>query len=51
LVDRVLGFMERALVGKFCYANMSMRYLTEWIFSYWKTILGYYPRFSLLSNN
>lgn len=25
LVDRVLGLMERARVGKFCYANTSMR--------------------------
>jgi hypothetical protein len=50
-LDRVLGLAEKALVGKFFYARMSMRQLTEWMLSYWKPILGYCPRFSLLANH
>jgi hypothetical protein len=50
-LDRVLGLAEKALVGKFFYARMNMRQLTEWMFSYWKPLLGYCPRFSLLANH
>jgi len=40
-MDRVVGLLEKALVGK----------LSEWILGCWKPIVGYSPRFSLLSNH
>jgi hypothetical protein len=50
-MDRVIGLSEKALVGKFYYSRMNKIQLSEWILRFWKPLLGYYPRFSLLSNH
>jgi hypothetical protein len=50
-MDKVLGLTEKSLIGKFFYAKMSLRHLTEWMISVWKPILGNCPRFNLLTNH
>ena len=50
VLDRMISFSSKALVGKFFYFKMSKSRLSVWITKEWKPISGYCPRFSLLSN-
>jgi hypothetical protein len=50
-MDRVTSLSEKALVGKFYYTRMTKVQLSDWILGFWKPLLGYSPRFSLLSNH
>jgi hypothetical protein len=50
-MDRVASLSKRALVEKFYYMKMHKARLTSWLQDFWKPILGYCPRVSLLSNH
>jgi hypothetical protein len=47
---RMSSLATKALVGKFYYIKMTKARLKKWISTEWKQVLGYCPRFSLLSN-
>jgi hypothetical protein len=50
-MDRVTSLAEKALVGKFFYSRLTKVQLSDWILGFWKPLLGYSPRFCLLSNH
>jgi hypothetical protein len=50
-MDKGSILSEKALVGNFFYTRMNKVQLIEWILGFWKPLIGYSPRFSLLSNH
>jgi hypothetical protein len=49
-MDRVSILSKRALIGKFFYAKVPKARLSVWIQDFWKPVLGYCSRVSLVSN-
>jgi len=50
-MDRVSSLSKKALIGKFFYSSLTKAQLSNWIMGFWKLVLGYSPRFRLLSNH
>jgi hypothetical protein len=50
-LERASSLATKALVGKNFYLKMTKNQLKKWIQDYWKPMVGYCPRFSLLSNH
>jgi hypothetical protein len=50
-LERVSSLASKALVGKFFYIKMRKAQISQWIQDFWKPLVGYCLRYSLLSNH
>jgi len=50
-LNKILSLSEKALIGKLFYIRMNKTQIEDWIRKLWKPLVGYCPRFNILSNH
>jgi hypothetical protein len=46
-----MSLSEKALIGKFFYVRLNKSQVEDWVLRHWKPLVGYCPRFNILSNH